>query len=346
MLLKDATTDELHEQHAALGITPRIARQLQSTIVKRRADVLPDRLEGVSRATWSAIRDAARVPHLTLIEKVVSAEDGFAKYAFKGDGDGVFEAVRIPLMHRQGDEKYIVCVSSQVGCAAACQFCATGKLGFKRHLATWEIVDQVLKIQADSPYPVRGVVFMGMGEPFLNYQRVMRAARILSDPSAAAIDAKAITISTVGVVPMIRRFTKEGRHYRLIVSLSAATDELRNELLPMNQNYDIAEIVDALKEYQAETGRRVSFAWTMMAGVNMDRAQLVALREATKDLKFLLDLIPVNDPTGRFRPPTHDETQAFLDLVRAEVAVPIVMRYTGGKDVHGACGMLAGKTFS
>ena len=130
--------------------------------------------------------------------------------------------MRIPLLHRPEDRKYVVCVSSQVGCALGCAFCATGRMGFRRNLATWEIVDQVVKIQADSPHPVRGVVFMGMGEPLLNYDAVIQAARILSEPCGMAIAGKAITISTVGIVPGIRRFTAERHPYRLVVSLTTA----------------------------------------------------------------------------------------------------------------------------
>jgi 23S rRNA (adenine2503-C2)-methyltransferase len=346
LILKDQTTEELAALAAPLGGTPRVARQMQAHVLKRRAAELPETLDGLKRATWAAIRAAARVPHLELVEKAISPYDGFAKYLFRGDGPEVFEAVRIPLLHRPGDEKYVVCVSSQVGCAAGCAFCATGRLGFKRHLQTWEIVDQVVKIQADSEHPVRGIVFMGMGEPMLNYARVMRAAQIFTDPSGPAIDAKAITVSTVGVVPMIRRYTQEARPYRLIVSLTSAIDAKRDRLLPMNQNYPLATVFGALREYQAATGRRVPLAWTMMAGVNMDREELRALAALAKDLKILLDLIPVNDPTGRFRPPTDAERNAFLDLIREEVACPIVCRYSGGQDIHGACGMLAGRAMT
>src|SRR5205085_4357832 len=140
------------------------------------------------------VREATALPRLALLNKAESPRDGFVKYLFRGDGPEPFEAVRIPLLHRPSDRKYVVCVSSQVGCALGCAFCATARLGFKRNLAAWEIVDQVMHVRADSPHPVRGVVFMGMGEPLLNYDRVMRAARILSEPCGLAIDAKAITI--------------------------------------------------------------------------------------------------------------------------------------------------------
>ena len=346
VLFKDRTTEELQHLIASWGAVEgrcaRIARQLQAITVKGRTAALPPKLSGINQPLWERIRAETAVPHLTIVEKAVSPTDGFAKYLFKGDGPEPFEAVRIPLMHRPGDEKYVVCVSSQVGCAAKCAFCATGRLGFRRHLATWEIVDQVLKIQADSPYPVRGVVFMGMGEPFLNYARVVRAARILSDPSGVAIDAKSITISTVGVAPMIRRFTAEKLPFRLIVSVSSALAAQRDELLPMNLVHPLPEVIDALRGYQAATGKRVILAWTMMAGVNMGREQVLELARLTTGMRILLDLIPVNDPTGRFRPPTDDELNTFLDTVRADLACPIVRRYSGGKDINGACGMLAG----
>src|ERR1039458_6413972 len=122
------------------------------------------------------------IPHLTQVQKIVSRKDGFTNYLFHGKGPGQFEAVRIPLLHRPGDLKYVACVSSQVGCAMGCVFCATCRMGFGRNLAAWEIVDQVVKMQGDSPHPIRGVVFMGMGEPLLNYDAVMTAIGILSVP--------------------------------------------------------------------------------------------------------------------------------------------------------------------
>src|SRR5207249_796504 len=203
-------------------------------------------LPEVPRRVLERVRARTRVPRLTLLEKVTSPTDGFTKYLFRGEAPEPFEAVRIPLLHRPGDEKYVVCVSSQVGCALGCAFCATGRLGFRRNLAVWEILDQVMQVQADSPHPVRGVVFMGMGEPFLNYERVMQAAAILSEPCGLAIAAKAITVSTIGIVPMIRRFTAERRPYRLVVSLTSADPARRRELLPVAQTYSLNELWDAL----------------------------------------------------------------------------------------------------
>lgn len=339
---KDHTADGLHERLGDLGVTLRLARKLQAAILQRGANEVPAEMPEVSPRVLARVRQATAIPGLTRLDKAVSPTDGFAKYAFRGDGREVFETVRIPLLHRPGDEKYIVCVSSQAGCAMGCAFCATGRLGFQRNLAPWEIVDQVLQVRDDSPHPVRGVVFMGMGEPFLNYDRVMRAAAVLCEPCGLAIDARAITISTVGIVPMIRRFTAERRPYRLIVSLTTADPTLRRELVPVEATHPLPELMEALRDYHRATRKRVTLAWTLMSGVNTSREDARRLAELTAGLPVLIDLIDVNDPTGRFQPPSAAELRAFRDALTAELGMPIVRRYSGGQDVYGGCGMLAG----
>jgi len=341
ILLKDQTSTELAQALADLALPERLVRQLHAAAVRRAATEIPIELPTVSPRVLQRVRERVAIPQLKLLDKIVSPQDGFAKYLFAGDGEGRFEAVRIPLLHRPDDLKYIVCVSSQVGCALACAFCATGRMGFQRNLATWEIVDQVSQIQADSEYPVRGVVFMGMGEPMLNYDRVIRAARIFSEPCGMAINAKAITISTVGVVPGIRRFTAERHPYRLIVSLTSARSEQRQSLLPIERTYPLPELLDAVREYHAVTRKRVTFAWTVLAGINTSRDDARALAELTEGLPILLDLIDVNDPTGQFRRPSTAEANAFRDALREELKMPVQRRYSGGQDIHGACGMLA-----
>jgi 23S rRNA (adenine2503-C2)-methyltransferase len=223
-----------------------------------------------------------------------------------------------------------------------CEFCATGRMGFRRDLAAWEIVDQVIKIRDDSPHPVRGVVFMGMGEPMLNYDRVIQAARILTESCGMAIGGKAITISTAGVVPGIRRFTAEKHIYRLVVSLNSADPLQRRELMPVERTYPTPELMSALREYHEATGRRVVLAWTMIAGVNTRPEDAEMLAELTRGLPVKLDLIEVNDPTGRFKPPSPEELSVFRDALSAKLGVPVGRRYSGGADIAAACGMLAG----
>ena len=339
---KEHTAEGLHQALAHLGVDARLARRLQAAVMQKVGHV-PEQMPEVSRRRLEEVRRATTIPRLERVEKVVSRTDGFAKYLFRGEGEGVFEAVRIPLMHRPGDEKYIVCVSSQVGCAMGCVFCATGRMGFQRNLATWEIVDQVMHIRDDSDYPVRGVVFMGMGEPMLNYERVMRACEVMCDPCGLAIDGRAITISTVGIVPGIRRFTAEKRPHRLIVSLTAADSDKRRRLFPVEEVHPLPELMAAIREYHAATGQRVTLAWTALRGINTSEEDARQIAELTAGLPVRIDLIDVNDATGEFSPPTMAELQAFRDALTEHVGMPIARRYSGGADVHGACGMLAGR---
>ncbi len=344
ILFKDVTSAELHAGLAPLGVSDRLARRLQAAVLQRGAAEAPATLPETSPRLLRRVREATRVPRLTLLEKRTSPTDGFTKYLFQGDGPEPFEAVRIPLLHRPGDEKYVVCVSSQVGCAMGCVFCATGRMGFRRQprfLGDWWI--QAMQVRDDSPHPVRGVVFMGMGEPFLNYDRVMRAADVLSESCGVAINARAITISTVGIVPMIRRFTAERRPHRLVVSLTSADSERRRELLPVEAVHPLPDLMTAVREHHEATGERVTLAWTLLSGVNTRPEDARRLAELTAGLPVRIDLIDVNDATGQFTPPSDAERRAFRDALTVELGMPVVRRYSGGKDVDAACGMLAGR---
>lgn len=336
-LLKNQTAEELP---GLLNISARQARMIQATVIRK--GKLPEAQAEISEKALKTLRTVTEIPHLTMVDKKISPQDGFAKYLFRGDGPEPFEAVRIPLLHRADDQKYIVCVSSQVGCAMGCSFCYTGRMGFIRNLSAWEMVDQVLKIRDDSEHPVRGVVFMGMGEPFLNYDEVIRAARILSEPCGGAISAKAITISTAGIVPAIRRFTAEKQPFRLVVSLTSADPQKRLELMPVEKLHPTAELMDALRERHAVTGKRITLAWTMISGVNTSEEDAKQLAELTKGIPVMLDLIDVNDPSGKYCPPSPEELHAFRDALRLHLAAPIARRYSGGKDIGAACGLLAG----
>jgi 23S rRNA (adenine2503-C2)-methyltransferase len=338
VLFKNLTSDELHAALAPQGVSLRLARRLQAVVL--RTGVLPAEMPEVSTRLLAALRASVEVPALALESRNESPRDGFAKYVFRGQLGDRFEAVGIPLLHRADDEKVVACVSSQVGCAMGCAFCATGRMGFRRNLAAWEIVDQVIQIQAASPHPVRGVVFMGMGEPLLNYDAVITASRILSEPCGLAISAKAITLSTVGIPPAIRRFTAERHPFRLVVSLTSADPQRRAELMPVERKHPTTELMTALREYHAATGQRVTLAWTLLDGINTRPEDAAQLAELTRGLPVKIDLIDVNDPTGRFRPPAPATLAVFRDALRQHLAAPVARRYSGGSDIHAACGML------
>jgi 23S rRNA (adenine2503-C2)-methyltransferase len=342
IILNDSSSRDLARLLTPLGINAGQARRILAAAVRR--SEFPPVGPGLSAEALATLQQNCRIPQVQLIERVESASDGFVRYLFSGEGEGRFEAVRIPLMHRAGDEKYVVCISCQVGCAMGCVFCATGKMGWTRDLAAWEMVDQVRAVADDSPHPVRGVVFMGMGEPLLNFGAVMGAAGILSEPCGMAISAKAITISTVGVIPGIRRFTELKRPYRLVVSLTSADPSRRAALLPVEQQNPTKDLIAALREYHAATGQLVILAWIMIAGVNTSERDARQLAELIAGLPIKIDLIDVNDPTGHFVPPSAEELNAFRDALRIHVGAPVSRRYSGGSDIAAACGMLAGRS--
>jgi 23S rRNA (adenine2503-C2)-methyltransferase len=221
-----------------------------------------------------------------------------------------------------------------------CTFCATGRMGLSRHLAAWEIVSafRTIRDDLDPTERITGAVFMGQGEPLHNYDEVLAAAAILSDPSGGRIKAEAISISTVGVVPAMRRYAREGHRYRLIVSLTSAIEARRAHYLPVTKKWGLDELASAIRELHAAHGERVTVAWVVMGGVNTGQDEVDALGALLGDLPLRLNLIDVND--AGFARASADELDAFRDRLRV-LGVPVVRRYSGGRERHAACGMLA-----
>jgi 23S rRNA (adenine2503-C2)-methyltransferase len=293
----------------------------------------------VPKAVREHVQQHGELLSLKVLERR-RADDGFVKYLFESPAGGRVEAVRIPLF----DEKYVVCISSQVGCALACDFCMTGKMGFKRNLATWEMVDQVLRIRAEADRPVRGVVFMGMGEPLLNYAEAIRAATIFCHPAGLAISSKAITFSTAGWVPGIKRYVREEQPYRLAFSITSAIPAKREQVLPVEKTHPLPELIDAIREYTTTRRERAMLAYVMIRGFNTGVEDAQALRDAFEGIPIKVDLIDVTDPTGKYLPPTDDELKAFRDYLQI-LKAPIARRYSGGKDIGAACGTLEASSY-
>lgn len=320
---------------AAAGITLVDARRILGAVVGRQRPLREAR--NVRREVLDKVEALAARGELRELEHV-DAADGFRKYLFElPDGERI-EAVRIPLF----DTHHSVCLSSQVGCALGCAFCATGRMGLARNLESWEMVAQLLHVRRESQRPVTGAVFMGQGEPFHNYDAVIAAAYTLCDPAGARVDARRISISTAGLVPAIRRYTREGHKFRLAVSLNAAIAEKRAALMPVERGQPLEELVDAIREHGEARGR-VNVAYVMISGFNVGEEDAAALGRLFRDVPIRLNPIEVNDATGRFRAPEATEWKAFRDALARELpGQPIVRRYSGGQDQHAACGMLAG----
>lgn len=337
--LRGHTPESLANVWPDLALPLPVARRVVSRLVSQDRDDL-DAVPGLARSLARELRARGRTTRLEVLDRRRSEVDPFAKYLFRSQDGAVFEAVRIPLER----PRWSVCVSSQVGCALACDFCETGRAGFTRNLEPWEIVEQVLCLRREAPErPVTGVVFQGQGEPFQNYDNVIRAAEILRHPCGARIRGDRITISTVGLLPQIERFTDEGHPYRLILSLTSALQEKRARLVPVGRQYAVADLAGAMGRLAARHGGPVHVAWVLMAGVNTGEDEAAALRRLFADLPVRLSVIDVNDPTGRFRRADDAERGRFLSAL-ARHGIAFVRRYSGGPDIHAACGMLAAVT--
>ncbi|MFW6369320.1 MAG: 23S rRNA (adenine(2503)-C(2))-methyltransferase RlmN [Myxococcota bacterium] len=315
------------------------ARRLMSHVVARGRDDL-ELARPLSRRVLAAVEQHLDLSPLEVVERAEDEADGFVKYLFRAPDGVLFEAVRIPL-HLPG--RFSACLSSQAGCAMGCDFCATGRMGLVRDLQAWEMVAAFRALRNEAPGRLSGAVFMGQGEPLANYEQVVRAASILSHPCGGRISAPAISISTVGLVPQVRRFTREGHKFRLIFSLTSALPERRRRLLPVAGEQDLDSLIEAIHEYGRSTRARVTIAWVLLGGVNHDQAEIDALQRAFRGLPIRLNLIDVNDPReGGYRRATCEEMNRFLDDLQV-LGVPIVRRYSGGASKDAACGMLASK---
>ena len=276
---------------------------------------------------------------LEIVERAEDPGDGFLRYLLRAPDGVLFEAVRIPLA-KPGT--YTVCLSSQVGCAMGCAFCATGRMGHMRDLESWEIVAAFLLVRDEAPGRVTGAVFQGQGEPLLNEDSVLQAARVLGHPCGGRIRQEAISISTVGVVPAIRRYSAAGHPYRLIVSLTSAIPDRRMTLLPAAANWPLDGLATAIREYAEAIDDRVTVAWVVLGGVNTGRDEVEALGSLFAGVPLRINLIDVNDPRpDGFRQATDEELRVFWDGLTEVLGVPVVRRYSGGVAANAACGMLA-----
>lgn len=297
----------------------------------------------VRRTAAEAVRAAGTVPTLRVVGEAASALDPFVKYALDSDG-ARFEAVRIPLEH---PDRFTVCVSSQVGCALACAFCATGRLGLARNLAAWEIVEQVRIVRARLPHGrVHGVVFQGMGEPLANLDAVLAAIAVLSEPCAQGIDQRAITVCTAGLPSGIRRLAHEAPNVRLGLSISSAIAAHRKRVMPIAERHDLDDVIAASVEHAQLTGHSPMWAVTLLDGINdsaddaralADRVLAFAERTGRRPRISLLDYNAIGGDDPFLRSP---RMPAFRDVLSA-AGLASHRRYSGGSDVSAACGQLA-----
>ena len=253
------------------------------------------------------------------------------------------DGARVEVVLLRYRERRSACISTQVGCACGCAFCATGQMGFVRHLSGVEIVAQALHLQRELEAEGRGlsnVVLMGMGEPLLNYDQTLAAVRRLTDPRALGLSPRRVTLSTVGVAPGVDRLVDDDVSIHLAISLHAATDALRDRLVPVNRRHPLDELLEAVRRYVASTGRRVMFEWVMIDGVNDTREQAEALVARLAGLPAHVNIIRLN-PTDGYdgRPSSPEAIEAFAAVLDG-AGIPHTMRQRRGAAIQAGCGQL------
>jgi 23S rRNA (adenine2503-C2)-methyltransferase len=292
--------------------------------------------------------------HSLDLVQLVTGHDGTIKALFKLADGNTIESALMYYDTDRGGERHTVCVSTQVGCAIGCPFCATGQQGFERNLTPGEIIDQVLYFahylrtkykdngnsNSETSKRISNIVFMGMGEPLANYTNLWQAIGVLNSPEGFGLGARNMVISTAGLVPQIKQLAKEKFQVGLAVSLHASDNKLRNKLVPLNRKYPLAQLIAACQEYNQATGRRLSLEYILFGGVNDSIAQAHALAELIKGLQCHVNLIPANLTTDvSFRPPPRRVILAFEDELK-KCHVNVTLRERRGQDIDAGCGQL------
>lgn len=273
-------------------------------------------------------------------EKELQSNDGLTKkILYRLHDKSAIETVLMGYADRN-----TVCISSQVGCGMGCNFCATGNMGFIRNLSRGEIVEQVIKTAADlgqNGKSLTNVVFMGMGEPFNNYQPVIDAVQILNDPKGLGMGKRRFTISTVGLVPGIKRFTEENTQINLAISLHAADDVLRSTIVPINRKYPILELMAACRQYIQKTNRRITFEWALIDGVNDTTDQARKLSKLVEGMLAHVNLIQLNPVAHYGGKPAKDDQARKFQKILTDAGIACTIRLRRGIDIQAGCGQLA-----
>lgn len=334
----DVTFEELSQQLKDWGWPGYRAQQVWQAVYRDLA-ATPADITTLPQAMRAQLAERWPFHTLTPVTEIKSNDRQTRKVLFALPDKRAIETVLMEYNTRR-----TTCISTQAGCAMGCVFCATGQMGFKRHLSAGEIVEQVLffarelKARHDR---LTNIVVMGMGEPFHNYEATLRAMDILNHAEGFNFGARRITLSTVGLVPMIERFAAEKRQINLAVSLHAATDDLRSELLPINKKYPLAVLMRAVRHYVATTQRRVTFEWALIQGKNDTPEQARALGQLLKGVLCHVNVIPLN-PTRDYAgaASTRERVTAFREVL-TNYGVECTVRVRRGIDVNAGCGQLA-----
>jgi 23S rRNA (adenine2503-C2)-methyltransferase len=333
------TRPEMEQAMVDLDLKPFRGRQVYKWIYKNRVfdfNLMTD----LKKEVRSMLQDHFRVG-LPIEKARQKSDDGTEKFLFELEDKNVIESVLIP---DDNSGRMTLCISSQVGCPLGCTFCATGYLGYQRDLTVGEIVGQVLAIRemyGDDGFD--NIVFMGMGEPLLNYDNVMATIDILTDSVGLMVGAKRITISTVGIAPGIRKLAESGSKVNLALSLNAPNDKIRREIMPVTKAFPLKKVMNAVREWTDVRNRRVTFEYILFKGLNDRHEHALELADLVKGIPCKINLLAYNPVKGAdFQSPGEDDVDHFAQILYPR-APAVTVRKSRGKDIAAACGQLAGK---
>ena len=332
--IKSMTLEELTKELAALGEKPFRAKQIYDWLhVKMATDF--EQMSSLSRDLRARLSQCCSITALKTVGERISAADGTRKYLFGLEDGNVIESVRMQYHHGNS-----VCISSQVGCRMGCRFCASTLDGLERNLRPSEMLDQIYRIQSITGERVSNVVVMGSGEPMDNYDNVVRFLRLISHEKGLNISQRNLTVSTCGIVPGILQFAEEGLQVTLALSLHAPNDEVRKTLMPITNRYHLEDVLKACRVYFEKTGRRLTFEYSLVKGVNDNLKEAAALTGLLKDQHGHVNLIPVNPIKERdYVQSDRKAVEAFKKYLENH-GINATVRREMGRDIGGACGQL------
>ena len=336
-LLLNELQEELHE----LGERSYRAGQIADWLYKKRVRSF-DEMTDLSHELRAKLANQFAFGKMDIV-RVLGSHDTTRKFLFRLSDGNLIESVLIPAspaLYGGSSDRRTICISTQVGCAYGCKFCASGLEGFSRNLGPDEIIDQIIAIEGESGEKIDNIVFMGMGEPLANFENVMRAIRIINASWALGIGARHITVSTSGLAPQIKKLADEPLQIRLAISLHAATDEVRNQIMPVNRKYNIETLLSACDYYALRKKQRLTFEYILIAGVNDADAQAYLLARHARRLSAKVNLIPYNTVEDLdWSRPSRNRQERFLSILR-EHKIPATLRREKGHDIDAACGQL------
>ena len=277
------------------------------------------------------------VQTLKLEKKSISDSKNTIKLLFK-----TIDSMYIETVSMVEGDRHTVCISSQIGCSVDCKFCATGKMGIKRNLHAGEIIDQIIYVLDNINHEITNIVYMGMGEPFLNYKNVIKSADIFSHPKAFNFSKKRITISTAGILPSLKKFINDKHKYKLAISLNASNNQSRRQLMPINNKWPIEDLINIAIDYNKLYKSKITFEYVLIKNINDSEKNAIELRKILSNIECKINIIPYNDINSEFERPSDEIINNFIKvLIKKHTRYQVLVRWSKGQDIEAGCGQLA-----